>query len=408
MEYKEDQLKILSTILDIGAEMIRSGAETHRVEDSLYRLASAYHFSAPNFWVVPTNIQATVTSKDGQCLTQIRHVRNAGIKFDRLDSLNDLSRKVCHNPVGADEFERLFHLILEKPVQPLWKSIIAGILSGAAFGVFFNCNVLDTVAAAAASLVITFSRKALMPQENNPLILNFLISVITELVILLCVFNRIGQHTGAITTGVIMLLISGLGVTNGIRDLVHLDTFSGLVNLTASFTGAVGIALGIALPLFLLNAPGKMELAGLNPNRLVALSAAMVACFGFSVWMDVRGWKTVVCGLGGLLSWWVFLLLDSHGSGIFLCSLAASAACAAYAQIMARVFKAPATIFVTVSLFPLIPGADLYRMMYGLVIGDYSLARDCGSSMLLTCFGIVLGIMIIETLEKALNHRCKP
>ena len=85
-----DTTKILGLILDIGAEMTRSGAETRRVEDSLYRLCASYGFTACNIWVVPTNIQATVTDREGESLTQIRHIRSPGVNLDRLDRLNDL------------------------------------------------------------------------------------------------------------------------------------------------------------------------------------------------------------------------------------------------------------------------------------------------------------------------------
>ena len=70
--------------------MIQSGAETHRVEDSLYRLLESYGFTECNVWVVPTNIQATVITPDGTCLTQIRHIRRSGIDFAALDDLNTL------------------------------------------------------------------------------------------------------------------------------------------------------------------------------------------------------------------------------------------------------------------------------------------------------------------------------
>ena len=37
--------KLLALILNIGVEMIECGAETHRVEDSLYRICENYNFS---------------------------------------------------------------------------------------------------------------------------------------------------------------------------------------------------------------------------------------------------------------------------------------------------------------------------------------------------------------------------
>ena len=87
-----DWEKLLSHFMNIGVLMIRSGGETHRVVDTLYRLAGSYGYQDVNFWVVPSNIQATLTTPDGTILTQIRNIRGAGIDYDRLAQLNALSR----------------------------------------------------------------------------------------------------------------------------------------------------------------------------------------------------------------------------------------------------------------------------------------------------------------------------
>ena len=88
--------------------------------------------------------------------------------------------------------------------------------------------------------------------EHNPLIFNAIIACIVETFIILVVTCGLGEHVNYITIGVVMLLISGIGFTNGIRDLLHRDTLSGIVNIWNSVLGATGIALGIALPILLL------------------------------------------------------------------------------------------------------------------------------------------------------------
>ena len=152
MEHAEH---FLTVFLDIGAAMIRSGAETHRVEDSLYRLAEAYSFRDSHVWVVPTNIQATLRTEEGETFTQIRHIRGAGIDLDRLDKLNSLSRSACVERPGSEELGASLKRILDAPPQPLWLHLLAGVLGGACFGVFFNCDLMDTLVAAAASFLIT-------------------------------------------------------------------------------------------------------------------------------------------------------------------------------------------------------------------------------------------------------------
>ena len=395
-----NDMDLLGILLDIGVAMIGSGAETHRVEDSLYRLAASYGFSRCNIWVVPSNIQATVTSPKGVCLTQIRHIRRTGVDFDRLDRLNSLSRYACTEVPAAEELAaRLREIDLAAP-QAAWKSYLAGMLAGTGFGVFFGCDPMDACAAAAASALITFLSRRLSGRESNALILNFIISVAAECFILGAVRLGFGHHAGAVTVGVIMLLISALGTTNGVRDLVHLDTLSGVMNITASLTGAIGIAMGIALPLMLFGGQGAHEVMRASPDAPVGLLAAMAGSAGFAVWFNVRGKKIACCALGALLTWGVYLAAERWVPGNFGRILTAAVFCGFYAQAMARLNKAPATIFMTVSVFPLIPGAALYYMMYGIVTQDAAFARAKGIELLLGCFGIVFGFMVVEVASR--------
>ncbi len=400
-----DSGKTLGLILDIGTEMIRSGAETSRVEDSLYRLAAAYGFGSPNIWVVPTNIQATVTSPEGETVTQIRHVRSPGVQFDRLDRLNDLCRRACADTPGEESLRQSLEDILAVPARKPWLIYLAGVLAGAGFGVFFNCDWLDALVAVCASLLITFLGRRLGRRESNPLILNFLISFLAELFILLSVRVGFGHHRGYITVGVVMLLISALGTTNGVRDLVHLDTLSGLMNITSSLTGAAGIAMGIALPLLLFRRWGDSEIMILNPSIPLELAAATVGCIGFAIWFGVEKAKQIgCCAAGALLTWSAYLFTYRYLPNAFAATLLAAVACALFAQAMARLNKAPATIFQTVSVFPLIPGAALYYAMYGLVMRDGALAAAKGVELLLACFGIVLGFMAVEVAVRYLRR----
>ena len=247
-----DYAQILKSLLDIGEAMVNSGAEVIRVEDTMYRLCSAYGFKKSNCWVISSNIQATVESPDGEIITQIRHVPAGEMNFDRLDYLNNLSRYVCANTPDAVELKAKLQEVLNRAPQPKWKHYVAGIMGGAGFAVFFNTNVMDTIVAIIASIMIVALGDVLGKYERNPLVYNAIISFLVEIFIILAVALGFGEHINYITVGVVMLLISGIGFTNGIRDLLHRDTLSGIVNVWNSILGATGIAIGIALPLLLM------------------------------------------------------------------------------------------------------------------------------------------------------------
>ena len=395
-----DYERILHLILDMGAAMIQSGAETHRVEDSLYRLLGGYGFAECNVWVVPTNIQATVIAADGACLTQIRHIRRSGIDFAALDDLNTLSRRACSERLTPSAFSDQLEGIVGRTHPRGWTSYLAGALAGGGFGVFFNCDLADAAAAVCTSLLVTFLSRYISKREHNPLISNFIIAFIAEVFILFSVSSGLGHHGGYVAAGVVMLLISALGTTNGVRDLIALDTLSGIMNISLSLTGAMGIAMGIALPIQLWSHQEISDIMMLNPDIRIQLAACTVGCLGFSLWFRVKRRHILWCTLGAFVTWLAYALCFLWCASNFRASLAGAVVCALFSQIMARVNKAPATIFQTISIFPVIPGAALYYCMYGFVIGDFQFAYDKGFSLLLSCFGIVLGFLLVQVISR--------
>ena len=387
----------LTQILDAGAEMVRCGGETHRVEDSVSRMAAALGFENCSIWVVPSNVQATVTDPEGKVLTQLRAVRGGGINFDVLSRLNALSRWICAEKPEDEAIAARLAEIRAVPDAKPWVIYLAAALGGTAFGLFFGCDWLDSITACLASLLTCFLIRRLSPKEGNPLILNFTVSLFTELLILLSARLGLVHNLGCITIGVVMLLISGLGATNGLRDLVHLDTLSGLINIVASVTGAIGIALGIALPLLIFHPGADIAISGLNQNLVIQILAAGASCLGFALWFRVRDLKILWCTLGGMLCWAVYLAAyELLYPTVFGSTILASVVCGLYGQVLARLNRAPATIFTTICLLPLIPGSSLYYAIYGVVTRDFELASAKANDFGLTCFGIVLGFMVVE------------
>jgi uncharacterized membrane protein YjjB (DUF3815 family) len=140
-----------------------------------------------------------------------------------------------------------------------------------------------------------------------------------------------------------------------------------------------------------------MELA---PSLTIQLISCTIACVGFAIWFQVKGKQVIYAGIGAFFTWLVYaLLFDLWGSN-FIATLVGAVFVAGYAQIMARVNKAPATIFLTASVFPLVPGPNLYYMMYAIVMEEPEAAKSEALTLLITCLGIVFGFLIVEIINK--------
>lgn len=403
MDYK----KILQGILDIGESMLKSGAENYRLEDSLYRMCKSYGFVRYDVFVIPSNIQITVETPDGEIFTQIRHIESTDINFDRLDYMNNLCRYVCQNKPDAAELRQKYLEILKRPKQHPLIPYAAGIMGGTGFAIFFGCDFMDAIVATIVSIMITVVGNWLSKRENNLMVYNTILAFLAELIIIGMVHLGVGSHPERIMIGVVMLLISGLSTTNGIRELLQRDFISGSINIMNSFLGAAGIAFGIAAAMILF---GDVSSEGfiINNSVVIQLLSCTIACIGFAFLFQIRGRQVLYSGVGAFLTWGIYSIVITWKPSNFLATLIAAIFVAFYAYIMSRVNKAPSTIFLTASVFPLIPGPNLYYMMYGAVIRDMDMVFSETLVLLSTCLAIAFGFIIVDAaaryITSALQH----
>ena len=140
-----DYDKLLQAILEIGEQMLIAGAEVSRVEDSIIRLCQSYDCYKVNVFIITSNMQVTMITPQGKICTQIRRVYDYGVNFDRLDYLNDLSRKICREKYPVDRIYVELEKVMNRPSSGLCRNIFASILVSAGFAVFFSGSFRDVI-----------------------------------------------------------------------------------------------------------------------------------------------------------------------------------------------------------------------------------------------------------------------
>lgn len=137
---------------------------------------------------------------------------------------------------------------------------------------------------------------------------------------------------------------------------------------------------------------------------IIQVLAAFVGSLGFAVVLKIRGKQLVYAGIGGAMTWLVYLMAYDYLQSYFWGNLTAAFFVAVYAEIMARVNKAPATIFLTASAVPLIPGSNLYKMMFAIVSQDAAAATQNGTTALVIALAISLGFVAVAVINRYLNR----
>jgi len=244
--------ELITFVLDIGEQMLISGAEVNRVEDSITRMCSAYGAKCVNVLTITSSILVTVKMDDGEMYTQTRRIRSYLTNLNKLDKLNDLSRYICDHKPDLEEIERRIEIINEVGVYSPKQQYGIYALVASSFTVFFGGDISDAIVSALIGMLLKLMMEFIRKIDKNTVITNVFCSFIVGLVTILSVSLGFGTNVDHIIIGNIMLLIPGLALTNAIKDIISGDTISGLLRLNEAFVIAVSIASGFSLATLLM------------------------------------------------------------------------------------------------------------------------------------------------------------
>ena len=73
-----------------------------------------------------------------------------------------------------------------------------------------------------------------------------------------------------------------------------------------------------------------------------------------------------------------------------------------YCEIIARIRKAPVTVFLSAALVVLVPGGALYYTIYNILAKNTDMAISYGTTTAITCLGIIAGISIATVIINAI------
>lgn len=239
--------KLLHCVMDIGEQMLCSGAEVHRVEESIRRMCGALGAARVDVFIITSSMVVTVFTDEQHSYTQTRRIMTATTDFERLHHLNALCRQVCERSLSADDIRRELNRISQCRTYPLWLECVAYASIAGAFTLFFG----GTAAEMAVSLTIGLAvRVGLMLMDkviSNKIFSKFFSAVLATLLAFGAVRLGLIADVDKIIIGNIMTLIPGIGMTNALRDLFTGDSIAGLLRSIEAVLTAGAIAAGYFL-----------------------------------------------------------------------------------------------------------------------------------------------------------------
>ncbi len=127
-------------------------------------------------------------------------------------------------------------------------------------------------------------------------------------------------------------------------------------------------------------------------SLVMAILASFFATLGFGVLLHAPRRALLPASAAGMTAHVCCYLLYTAGISELAAIFAAAVGAAILAELMARHMKMAATVFITLSIIPLVPGLNLYRAMAFFAQGQSEAGLNVGISAMVTVLMIALGI----------------
>ena len=102
MEYDD----LLNMGTELGYQLMFSGAEIYRVEESVYRLLTAYGLQ-PQVFAIPNCLIVSLNTPQGHPITRMRRIPSHGTDIELLERCNDLCRRLCREVPPVKQAQEL-------------------------------------------------------------------------------------------------------------------------------------------------------------------------------------------------------------------------------------------------------------------------------------------------------------
>lgn len=244
---REEVKKLLILATMAGRIMLKSGAETYRVEDTVQRICkSRMNIRYADAFIIPTGIFISLEC-NGELYSYLKRIKSMSIDLNRIDMVNEFSRKFVSSDMSIDEGIKELKIINKATIyNPAYQVFLTGV-AAASFTFLFDGSFQDFIA---SFLVTVFSQSLLYKLKKYKLIFflrNFLGAFLASIGSLLLINSGIGHSLDKVIIGSIMPLVPGVAITNSIRDTMSGDYISGLSKSLEAVFSALAIALGVGI-----------------------------------------------------------------------------------------------------------------------------------------------------------------
>ncbi len=245
--------EILNFAVELGDNMLRSGAEIYRVEDTIIMIMKSFAISDFDVYVLSNGIFASANENKDDACSVIRHVPLGNSNLAKISGYNQIARDLCAHEYSIDEAREKMLSVKKGNEYPVWLTMIACGVGSGAFGYLFGGSIYDALLACAIGFLEQFILKWTLKHKFSMFIRTVFTSAFVCITSLAAWYFLPVFKFDKVIIGAIMPLVPGILFTTSIRDFYNEDHLSGTIHLLNALLIALCIAVGICIPMLIFN-----------------------------------------------------------------------------------------------------------------------------------------------------------
>lgn len=242
--------KVAEIATSAGEILLSNGAEAYRVEETIKKICSSYGLKGECI-STSTGIFISISDHEGEFVTSVKRINQRRVDLYRVELINSFSRSLEINPLSYEEAVIKLKEIYNAPNFSLLVRLLAAGLTSFVYTLFFNGSFLD----AFISIFLGFGVYLLLEYISKIGSFQFLEYFLSGF--LIGAVSLIAQrfipaiNKDNVITGAIIVLLPGVALTNGIKDLLYGDYVSGAAKFGEAMLIIVAMGIGIVTSLSL-------------------------------------------------------------------------------------------------------------------------------------------------------------
>ena len=378
----------------------QAGLPAHKLEETLLLTAERLGVALQVF-SLPTGAIMSFEDLPRQ-RTRMARMPPGQVNLERLAQLSAVAEEVIRGDLQPNAARQRIEEIVAMP--PRWSTlatVLAYVLSAAAFTVFFGGDRPEVFVGSCVGLAVGLVSLLLPPEQTRGRVFE-LIAAIAATVVAGTADWLVGSivEWAPLAAGLVILL-PGIALVDAIEELAHGHLASGSARLAGVFVILLaltfGTVLGMKLGELLPGAPAAREP---QPVSAVAWGAALaLVSIGSMIRFRARPKDLLAIFVASTIA----LVVSRVGveytgdyAGPFLGALALGLV----ANLYARLFAGPAELFLIPGLALLVPGSMGLRSMGALLTQDTSAGIDTAFRMFIVAMALVAGLLFSSALAR--------